>query len=85
MVQVNFPGASSTLKTPSGPGDVPLWGSHPLIPAVACLVTGKTAGDLMKDKVSLRASKHRRERGGGFFDWLANQLNTGPFPGNHVR
>ena len=82
--QVNYPGASSTVETPSGPGDVPLWGSHPLIPAIACLLTGKTPGDLTGDPSSLRYNRMRRERG-GFIDWMANQLNTGPYPVNHVR
>ncbi|CAN0351052.1 unnamed protein product, partial [Laminaria digitata] len=83
VLQVNYPGASSTVETPSGPGDVPLWGSHPLIPAIACLLTGRTPGDLTGDPTSLRYNRTRRERG-GFIDWMANQLNTGPYPMNHL-
>lgn len=85
MNQVNFPGASSTVQTPSGPGDVPLWGFHPLAPAIACLLVAKTAGELASDSVSLKPPRNRRERGGGFVDWLGNELKTGPFPSNHVR
>lgn len=67
-----------------------MWGSHPLIPAIACLLVGKTAADLAgpDGSVSLAALRRssvggRRERG-GVADWMAHQLNTGPFPGNHV-
>eukprot|EP00752_Nemacystus_decipiens_P014235 g12662.t1 len=89
VLQVHFPGHSSTAHSPSGPRDSPLWGSHPLIPAIACLLVGKTAGDLsgvgagaLLASLRKASGSGRRERG-GVVDWMAHQLNTGPFPGNH--
>ncbi|CAM9741113.1 unnamed protein product, partial [Scytosiphon promiscuus] len=87
--KVNFPGRSSTLRTPSGPRDASLWGSHPLVPAIACLLVGKTSGDLSSEEAGtslLTSSKRpggRREKG-GVVDWMANQLKTGPFPTNSL-
>ncbi|CAN0170505.1 unnamed protein product, partial [Hapterophycus canaliculatus] len=87
--KVNFPGRSSNVRTPSGPRDAPLWGSHPLVPAIACLLVGKTSGDLSSDEAgallsaSLKRPGGRREKG-GIVDWMANQLKTGPFPANSL-
>lgn len=78
------------MHTPSGPRDAPLWGSHPLIPVIACLLVGKTAGDLTGAKAGAllaalrKASVGGRRERGGVADWMAHQLNTGPYPGNHV-
>lgn len=80
--QVNFPAPSSTLRTQqSAASDVGLWGSHPLIPAALCMLTGESAVNLTRDGVYLR---QRRDRNVSFVHWLSHYLNTGPFPVNHV-